>query len=364
MRRLHRLIGKVNLVRTIVLFFTVLVAALVCRQTVFANDFESMKDSVVKIRSKSAEGLVRTGTGFVVGVDGDTVYIVTASHVIAGDESPQVQFFSARAKRIEAKVWQQQGNELKGLACLFVTDKNIAKKGMKPLGLNLSESKSGQEVFVMGFGLGQGEWGVIRATIASIDGSDIILNGGVAEGNSGSPVIEHGQVIGLVTQVREGQNGIASPAWLVNRVLKGWGVKATVATEFSEGPNELHKQVKPDQPDGNPPSPKVTIPHAINLAGQYGGRSYSQAADGQQYTCDFAAVFTQTGAIANANFQNNCGDYGTIQGQVTGSSYQAKLNSMSLGSCELAAEIQQGGNSLNGQFQCLGLVGRFSMSRQ
>ena len=364
MRRLRRHIGKVNLVRTTGLFFTVLVLALVCRQTVFANDFESMKDSVVKISSQSAEGKARTGTGFVVRVDGDTIYIVTASHVIEGDPSPQVQFFSARDKRIEAKVGRLQGGEPKGVAYLIVRDKNIATKGMKPLGLNLSESKSGQEVFVIGFGLGQGEWGVIRATIAGMDGSDIILNGGVAEGNSGSPVIENGQVIGLVTQARQSENGIASPAWLVNRVLKGWGVKATVATEFTEGPNELHKQVKPDQPDGNPPSPKVTIPPAINLAGQYGGRSYSQAADGQQYTCDFTAVFTQAGAMAKANFQNNCGDYGTIQGQVTGNSYQAKLNSMSLGSCELAAEIQQGGNSLNGQFQCLGLVGRFSMSRQ
>ncbi len=364
MRRLRRLLEKVNLVRANILFFAVLIAALVCGQTGFANDFEVLKRSVVKIRSKSPEGVAQIGTGFVVSVDDDTVYIVTASHVVEGDSSPQVEFFSARSKRVKAEVGQREGDDDRGLAYLIVRDENIAAKGVKALELKLNgKIESGQEVFVMGFGEGQGDWAVIRATIVSIVGRDIRLDGRVEAGNSGSPVIQNGQVVGVVTQVKQGF-GIASPALIVNVTLQGWGIEAATATASTELPKVLHKQVKPDQPAANLPAPKVPAPPALNLAGQYGGRSYSQAADGQQYTCDFAAVFTQAGAMANANFQNNCGDYGTIQGQITGNNYRAKLNSMSLGSCELAAEIQQGGNSLMGQFQCIGLVGRFSMSRQ
>lgn len=364
-RTLLRHLEKVKLLRATVTYFAILVTALVCSGSVFANDFEAMKGSVVKIRSKPPDGVVQIGTGFVVSVDGDTAHIVTASHVVEGDPSPQVEFFFARGKRIKAEIGQREGdNDDRGLAYLIVRDKNIAAKGIKPLKMNLSRQlESGQEVFLMGFGEGQGDWAVIRATIVSMVGRDIRLDGRVDSGNSGSPIIQNGQVVGMVTQEKQGF-GIGSPAVIVNLTLQGWGVKAAIASEITDAPNASQNKTKPDQPAANSSPSNLSSPAVIKLAGQYGGRSYSQAADGQQYQCEFAAVFTQTGTMANANFQNNCGDYGTIQGQIFGNSYRAKINSVSLGVCELAAEIQQGGSSLTGQFQCVGLAGGFSMSRQ
>jgi Trypsin-like peptidase domain len=351
-------------VRTGILGLAAMVGTSIAGQAVFAGDVESMKGSVVKIISKAPDGVAQTGTGFVVNVEGETIYIVTASHVVEGDPAPQVEFFSARNKRVKAEIGRREGADPRGLAYLIVRNKGIAEKGVKPLGLNINaDIKGGQEVFLVGFGEGQGDWAVIRATIASMEGRDIRLDGRVEAGNSGGPVIQNGQVIGLVTQVERGF-GVASPAVIVNLTLQGWGVKAAAATTATDMFDESNKQAKPTQPATNLPPAKVQTPQAYILDGQYGGRSYSQAADGQQYTCDFTALFLQTLDKSEAYFQNNCGDSGTIQGQIIGNRYRAKLNSVSLGSCELAAEIQDGGTSLTGQFQCRNLVGRFSMSRQ
>ena len=81
------------MVRANILFFAVLVAALVCGKTVFANHFELMKSSVVKIRSKPPDGVAQIGTGFVVSVDDDTAYIVRSR---PWNKETVAEFFSAK----------------------------------------------------------------------------------------------------------------------------------------------------------------------------------------------------------------------------------------------------------------------------
>lgn len=46
-----------------------------------AQDATSLRGGVVKIMSTDREGMHRTGTGFVVKVEGKSVYIVTAEHL-------------------------------------------------------------------------------------------------------------------------------------------------------------------------------------------------------------------------------------------------------------------------------------------
>ena len=58
-----------------------------------AQDATSLRGGVVKIMSTDREGMHRTGTGFVVKVEGKSVYIVTAEHVVEGDPNPRVEFF-------------------------------------------------------------------------------------------------------------------------------------------------------------------------------------------------------------------------------------------------------------------------------
>ena len=57
-----------------------------------AQDIDDMKRGVVKITAQ-AEGKTKVGTGFIVRLEKDAAYIVTASHVIEGDPKPQVTFF-------------------------------------------------------------------------------------------------------------------------------------------------------------------------------------------------------------------------------------------------------------------------------
>lgn len=333
----------------------------------WANDFEAIKPSVVRVFSKGGEGRAQVGTGFVVQVDGDTAFIVTASHVVEGDPAPQVEFFSARNKRIKAEIGRLEGDDPRGIAYLVVRDRLISARRIAALPFMAEGNlKGGDEVFLMGFGQGQGDWAVIRATVASIEGRNIRLDGRVEPGNSGGPVLRRGQVAGVVTQTRD-NFGIASPAMVVNLTLKGWGVEAAISNspKFDEVSKALEKRgVEPQRKETPSPAPLPAPPRAtLNLNGQYVGRSFSRGADGQQYICDMATVFSHSGNQANANFQNNCGDYGTMQGLLSGTLYNGQLNSASVGYCQVTAQVQQEGAVMTGQFQCIGLTGSFSLSR-
>ncbi len=198
-----------------------------------AQDYENAKASVVKIVSTS-EDQRRTGTGFVVKVDGDDLYIATASHVVEGDKNPQVYFFARRNTAVKAQVLKLEGGDPRGLALLLIHGEGSFPKELQALALSQDDPLAGgQEVAAIGFGQGQGEWAVIRASVTSLDGRDIKLEGRIEEGNSGGPLLRNGQVVGLITGVKQGF-GIATPAILVGAVLKGWGVELSAATSVRE----------------------------------------------------------------------------------------------------------------------------------
>ena len=58
-----------------------------------AQDIDDLKKGVVKITAHVEGQQPKVGTGFIVRLEKDAAYIVTASHVIEGDPKPQITFF-------------------------------------------------------------------------------------------------------------------------------------------------------------------------------------------------------------------------------------------------------------------------------
>ena len=68
----------------------------------WAQSLDRQKAAVVKVISQ-VEGMRRTGTGFIVRLDADAAYIVTASHVVEGDSQPQIEFFTKRNATVQPR---------------------------------------------------------------------------------------------------------------------------------------------------------------------------------------------------------------------------------------------------------------------
>ena len=58
---------------------------------VSAQDIARLQSGVVKITAKPSSGTTKVGTGFIVRLESNAAYIVTAAHVVAGDAQPKVE---------------------------------------------------------------------------------------------------------------------------------------------------------------------------------------------------------------------------------------------------------------------------------
>ncbi len=109
-----------------------------------AQNIARLQAGVVKITAKPPQGTTNVGTGFIVRVDRDVAYIVTASHVVAGDQYPRVEFFTKRNVPISAEVLGLEGDdEVRGLALLVVRGEENILKGIAALALTTSGRLSG-----------------------------------------------------------------------------------------------------------------------------------------------------------------------------------------------------------------------------
>ena len=206
---------------------------------VYAQDIEPLRAGVVKI-SAVAEGKRKTGAGFIVKLETNIAYIVTAAHVVEGDAAPQVEFFTRQNVFAKSEVRKVEGSELQGLALIVVRGKENLPAGLVALKLapaNLLKG-GGDAVAAIGFPGGVASWGVSRVNVVSLEGRDIVLSKELEEGNSGGPVIKDGQVVGLVVGLNQGF-GLALPVSIVQTVLTNWGVmlkpESAVSTESSAG---------------------------------------------------------------------------------------------------------------------------------
>lgn len=241
----------------------VLVLAFLCPASLLGQHLggvsEELLGSVVKITSRAPEGQDRTGTGFIVRVDQELVYIATASHVVEGDARPRVAFYHDRRRPIAAEIGALEGGDPKGLAYLIVRDRAIAAS-VKALTWTTDRLSRGDDVLVIGFGPGQGEWGVIKGSVASIAGSDIRIDGRIEEGNSGGPIIKDGSVAGMVTSMNQGF-GIGKSGIIVTTTLAGWDVSVSATTPRAT-PDGTPQSANTPTTSVAPPSTARTAPSA------------------------------------------------------------------------------------------------------
>jgi TPR repeat protein len=189
-----------------------------CPLLASAQDAASLRAGVVKIKS-TLNNKSRTGSGFVVAVDGGTTYIVTAAHVIEGDPNPKVEFFARQSAPVNAEIVKQE----------LRVDLAVLKVESAPQSTALAfetaaKPKVGDEVVAFGFPQGGGSWLMSKADLAGREGPDLIVSGAaIDQGSSGGPLIKDGKVIGVV-QALQGKFVRAAPASLVVETLEGWGI--------------------------------------------------------------------------------------------------------------------------------------------
>ena len=189
---------------------------------VFAEESTPLKQGVVKIISEF-DGRKRIGSGFVVGLEEKTAFILTAAHVIEGDVSPNVLFYSIPSQQFVSRVIGIDGDNRKGLAVLAV-DSNIPDE---LIALSLAQQltvNGGEKVTMIGFPRAIGvAWASLSGSVIGLRGPDLMFSASVDEGNSGGPVIMDDRVIGVVVEAGDGY-GTAVPAPTVRVALNGWGV--------------------------------------------------------------------------------------------------------------------------------------------
>jgi S1-C subfamily serine protease len=199
-----------------------------------SQDAEQLRVGVVKITAKPPGGMVKAGTGFIVRLDKDAAYIITAAHVVAGDPQPKVEFFTKRNLPVPSEVLGIEGDdEVRGLALLVVRGPEHLPKGLKALPFDETvRFFGGEDVIMIGFPGNAGPWNVVKGNISSRQGRDLYFSPTVDSGHSGGPILQNGKVVGLVAAA-----GMASGRGLTARsvhdYVEGFGV--TVENQVAPG---------------------------------------------------------------------------------------------------------------------------------
>lgn len=140
---------------------------------------------VVRIENTNPK-IKETGAGFIVKIKGDDVYVVTASHVVRGDQHPKVYFFNDGFIPFRGEVLHQEEDDLKGLALVKV----IAKEGISKFrALNLVSAAGfgkGELVKIIGFP-GTSLWTIDTRKVIRQERRNLVLTEIIKQGYSGGP---------------------------------------------------------------------------------------------------------------------------------------------------------------------------------
>ncbi len=182
-----------------------------------AQMFSDLKAAVVKITAE-VEGIPKAGTGFIVRLDQDATYIVTAAHVVAGDKHPEVEFFTSRYNPVSVIVIRQKVET--DIALLKAGGEKNLPDGLSALSLAPSlPLEEGDNVSVIGIPRSLDTWVVVERKIVQPTGLEIAFTGPIGEGNSGGPLIKDGQVVGMV--IKDGREfGSAISAAIIKFFLE------------------------------------------------------------------------------------------------------------------------------------------------
>lgn len=170
-----------------------------------AAEVDTVKKGVVRIVSKPLGQARKVGTGFIVQIKDGNVFILTASHVISGEQHPSVEFYTGeKADPMSANVLDgvEGGDLRRGLALLSVQPKAeiLDKIVALPFVPRESRNQSGEEIVVVGYPGDAFGLAVIRGNVVAERGRDLQIDANISEGASGSPVLRGAYVIGLLQE--------------------------------------------------------------------------------------------------------------------------------------------------------------------
>src|ERR1044072_5776970 len=180
----------------------------------------NLAEGVVKIESKSG-GSEKVGTGFIVCIDRGSAYIVTAEHVVKNTESVQVSIYPRDDIKYPGQVVQRSGRETNDIALIRLNGSFVST--LKKLDFDIGDSNPGDKISLIGFPISGASWSFTEGTVSGLKASNILFSAPIQQGNSGSPLLRNGKVVGLVTE-DSGKFGQAIPSSSVRSALRGWGL--------------------------------------------------------------------------------------------------------------------------------------------
>jgi formylglycine-generating enzyme required for sulfatase activity len=179
------------------------------------DESAGLDSGVVKIEGPEGPGH-RVGSGFIVRIDGELAYILTAAHVVRGNRETRVRFSSRRhLAGVPAQLISPQHQDDLGLALLSVPAAEVRQAGARALPLSSGALPGrGLDVVLLGHPCTVGDWATLGGRVATREGELLkVQASGVNEGSSGGPVLRAAQVIGVVMTEA---NGIATIKSAVN----------------------------------------------------------------------------------------------------------------------------------------------------
>ena len=206
------------------------------------ENIENLKAGVVKITSTFG-GISRLGTGAIIKIEQNSIYIITAAHVVEGDPNPLITFYTSPHHPYSSRIIGLEGDNPKGLAVMIVEDKISIK--LKELSVDQTMLISGGEKGILiGFPRVSGKpWMVTPATLGGQYGRDLAFSGNADEGNSGGPIFIDGRVVGIITHMAD-QFGNAAPAVSIIQALKGWDIFPQVLEEQRAQKSDESKSIR------------------------------------------------------------------------------------------------------------------------
>jgi Sulfatase-modifying factor enzyme 1/Trypsin-like peptidase domain len=189
----------------------------------WAHNNDDLKRGVVKITAQGEGQQAKVGTGVIVRLDKDALYIVTAAHVVEGDSKPTVTFSSQPQRPFVAQVVGIEGGDPQGLAALRVAGPIPDSVVALPLD-RTTKVVGGEAVAFIGFPRTLPPWTVSTGSLSGMKGPTLAFQALVEEGHSGGPLLLNGQVIGVVSETR-GRQGYAVPSSIVAVALAGWRIE-------------------------------------------------------------------------------------------------------------------------------------------
>jgi Trypsin-like peptidase domain len=195
----------------------------------------SIESSIVKIIQKGASEEI--GTGFIVKVEQNIIYILTASHVVKGDSQPKVEFFAQRDRPVLAKKKGTENDDDTGLALIYITPTDSVPKGLRPLLIDLLELKNEDNLMAIGHPRMMQDWAPIKGHLSGRNGRNYVFNMPLHEGNSGGPVLRTGKVVALITQAIDNSVAYGVPASALLDFLKGNGIQIADSSDSVNAAN-------------------------------------------------------------------------------------------------------------------------------